>query len=184
MSLEIIVNEIKKLSQRGQVLVAIDGMCASGKTTFALLLATQLDANIFHMDDFFLYPEMRTETRLAQVGGNVNYERFKEQVLGKIKLNIPFQYEIYSCKTGEIITSPMIIPKTINIIEGAYSLHPYFENSYDYKIMLTVNNELQKERILKRNGEFMLARFISEWIPNENDYFEQCKIKSQCDIIL
>ena len=32
------------------------------------------------MDDFFLRPEQRTEERLKEVGGNVDRERFLEEV--------------------------------------------------------------------------------------------------------
>ena len=101
-----------------------------------------------------------------------------------IKLGQPFQYDVFSCKTGGITKSSMITPKAINIIEGAYSLHPYFENTYDYKIMMTIDLYEQKKRILARNSEMMLVRFINEWIPKENAYLEKCNIKSTCDIIL
>ena len=54
------------LSRQGRVLVAIDGKCASGKTTLAARLAECYDCNVFHMDDFFLRPEQRTEERYAR----------------------------------------------------------------------------------------------------------------------
>ena len=63
------------------VMVAIDGKCTSGKTTLASKLAEIYDCNVFHMDDFFLRPEQRTSERFAEIGGNVDYERFQEEVL-------------------------------------------------------------------------------------------------------
>ena len=53
------------------MLVAIDGMCGSGKTTLGQVLSKVYDCNLFHMDDFFLRPEQRTAERMAQDGGNV-----------------------------------------------------------------------------------------------------------------
>ena len=35
------------------------------------------------MDDYFLQPYQRTEERLAEPGGNVDYERFKEEIYDK-----------------------------------------------------------------------------------------------------
>ena len=46
------------------VVIAVDGMAASGKTTLAGLLAQRLDAAVVHMDDFFLPQGFRTPERL------------------------------------------------------------------------------------------------------------------------
>ena len=62
---------------RGRVCVAIDGRCASGKTTLATALAVSLGATVFHADDFFLRPEQRTAERLSEPGGNMDRERLK-----------------------------------------------------------------------------------------------------------
>lgn len=48
------------------MLVAIEGGSASGKTTLGELLQNVYDCPVFHMDDFFLRPEQRTEARFTQ----------------------------------------------------------------------------------------------------------------------
>ena len=45
---------VASLNKDRDVLIAIDGKCASGKTTLAERLALKYKANLFHMDDFFL----------------------------------------------------------------------------------------------------------------------------------
>jgi uridine kinase len=47
-------------------LVAIDGRCASGKTTLAGKLRSALKCNVVHMDNFYLPFAKRTEERMAQ----------------------------------------------------------------------------------------------------------------------
>ena len=54
----------------------------------------------------------------------------------------------------------------------------------DHKVFLSINRETQIARILKRNGEKMLQRFVNEWIPKEDLYFETFKIKEKANIIL
>ena len=61
------------LKCRDTVTVAIDGNCASGKSTLGRALAEAYEGSLFHMDDFFLRPEQRTPARFAEPGGNVDY---------------------------------------------------------------------------------------------------------------
>ena len=68
-----LTDAIRRLpTNRGRVVVAIDGRCGSGKTTLAAALQKEFSCAVFHMDDFFLRPEQRTEERLAQPGGNAD----------------------------------------------------------------------------------------------------------------
>ena len=78
------------LEEKNFVIVAIDGKCTSGKTTLASKLAELYDCNVFHMDDFFLRPEQRTPERFAEVGGNVDYELFLEEVRLPLKSSKTF----------------------------------------------------------------------------------------------
>ena len=71
----------QQVRQDKPLLVAIDGRCASGKSTLAKDLQKQLDCNVIHMDDFYLQPHQRTTKRLREPGGNVDYERFETEVL-------------------------------------------------------------------------------------------------------
>ena len=54
-------------------LVAVDGRCGAGKTTFAAFLQEKFGWSVLHMDHFFLRPEQRTKERLGTPGGNIDY---------------------------------------------------------------------------------------------------------------
>ena len=172
----------KLLTQKDMVIVAIDGKCTSGKTTLASKLAEIYDCNVFHMDDFFLRPEQRTPERFAEVGGNVDYERFREEVLLQLKSGKAFSYCAFDCSTFTLAAPVAVAPKRLNIIEGTYSHHPYFGNPYDLKILLTVDEETQRKRILERPA-FLHKRFFEEWILMENRYFAGFAIHSEADFI-
>ena len=158
------------LKQRASVLVAIDGKCTSGKTTLAAQLAELYDCNVIHMDEFFLRSEQRTPERFAEIGGNVDYERFREEVLLPLQTGKPFSYRPFDCSTFTLAAPVAVTPKKLNIIEGTYSHHPYFGDPYDLKILLTVDEKTQRQRILER-PPFLHKRFFEEWIPMENRYF-------------
>lgn len=171
------------LKEGKEVIVAIDGNSGSGKSTFAARLGSLYDCNIFHMDDFFLRPEQRTEERMKETGGNVDYVRFKYEVLDKIRKNRKFRYQIYDCSLGSLADYIDVCPKKLSIVEGVYSMHPTLHGAYALKIFLGVDPETQKRRILERSGEHMLRRFIDEWIPLENKYFSGMNIAQKCDLV-
>lgn len=183
-SLNQIRNRIDELmSQREQVIVAIDGNCTAGKTTLAGKLAEIYDCNVFHMDDFFLRPEQRTPERYAEIGGNVDYERFMEEVLIPLKSGTVFFYHPFDCSTLTMTAPVEIMPRKLNIIEGSYSHHPYFGDPYNLKVFLTISPEMQRQRILERPG-FLHNRFFEEWIPMEQRYFDGFMIRRNSDMVI
>ena len=79
-------NRIDELSlQRKSIAIAIDGNSASGKSSLAALLKSKYFCTVIHMDDFFLRPVQRTPERLKEPGGNIDYERFVEEVIRPLK---------------------------------------------------------------------------------------------------
>ncbi len=174
------INRVLEASDKETILIAIDGKCASGKTTLGYYLKDIYDCNLFHLDDFFLQGYQRTEERLAQIGGNVDYERFQSEVMEPVLSGTDVIYRPYSCMEGKIIEEILIKKHRLNIMEGSYSLHPYFKDPYDVKIFMNIDENDQVDNIRKRNGEEKLQRFITEWIPKENRYFETFQIADGC----
>ena len=171
------------LRQKEQVIVSIDGPCAAGKTTLAEKLSEHYDCNVLHIDDFFLRPEQRTPERFAEPGGNVDYERFLEEVLTPLKSGNPFTYRPFDCQTFTLSAPVAVTPKKLTIVEGSYCNHPYFGAPYDLKIFLTVTPELQRQRILQRPA-FLHQRFFEAWIPMEQQYIAHFGIRDNSNIIL
>ena len=171
------------LLEKSHVLVAIDGNCAAGKTTLARELAERYDCNVLQMDDFFLRPQQRTAERFAQAGGNVDYERFALEVLEPLRRGEAFSYRPFDCRSMTLQEAVSVAPKQLNIIEGSYSLHPYFGDVYDLRVLLTVDPDVQKERILQRPA-FLHERFFQSWIPMEQRYFAELSIPETADLIL
>lgn len=171
-TIETIENQIEGLlEQKEHIILAIDGSCTAGKSTLAAALEEKYDCNVFRMDDFFLRPEQRTKERLAETGGNVDYERFREEVLAPLKAGKSFSYRPYDCGAGTLKKAVAVTPKKVNIVEGTYSHHPYFEDPYDLKVFLTVSPEVRRQRIALRPS-FLHKRFFEEWIPMEQRYFD------------
>lgn len=174
----------KLIAGDAPVTVAIEGSSATGKSTLAVLLARIYDCNVFHMDDFFLQPHQRTPERFAQPGGNVDYERFFEEVLLPLCARKPFSYRPFSCATMSLADPVEVVPKQLSIVEGAYSMHPALRSCYDLSVFLKIDPQSQADRIRLRNGLEMLKRFLDEWIPLEKRYFEHFGIEQQCSLCI
>ncbi|HOB19993.1 MAG TPA: uridine kinase [Candidatus Atribacteria bacterium] len=180
-----VFDAIERLDRQGMTaVIAIDGRSGSGKSMLSGLIQNRIDCNVFHMDDFFLQPHQRTEERLAEPGGNIDYERFMSEVIGNIKSGREFEYRVFDCSAGELGGTVRVAPKRINIIEGVYSMHPLWYPILDLKVFLYVNEAVQQERILERSGEEKLKRFIGEWIPLEEKYFSTFRIRENSDIVI
>ena len=164
-------------------LIAIDGNCTSGKSMLAAALSEALDATVFRMDDFFLRPEQRTEARRAEIGGNVDRERFFEEILLPLTKHEPVTYRRFDCRTQSLCPAVTVEPKDRIIVEGSYALHPMLRDYYDMKILLTVDKQVQRERVLQREGAERAETFFSLWLPLEDRYFAALE-KSIADIVI
>ena len=172
------------LKSKESVVVAIEGGSAGGKTTLAKELEEKYRGTVLHMDDFFLRPEQRTSKRLAEVGGNVDRERFYDEVVIPLVNREKISYRRFDCSTFSVLPTVEIEPGKLTVVEGVYSTHPYLGKYYDLAVFLDIDSNLQKERILIRNGQEKALRFFEEWIPMEQRYFESMKVKEKCDLVL
>lgn len=172
------------LQSKASVLVAVDGRCASGKTSIAEEFAVRFDCNVVHTDDFYLQPFQRTEERLSEAGGNLDRERLFNEVIKPLKNGGEVVYRPFLCSTMSFSDEIRLGHKRICIIEGSYSCHPELRACYDITVFVTTDKKTQQERILHRNGEEKLKVFLSRWIPMEEKYFEAFDVEKSADMII
>lgn len=179
-----ILEQGKSEKQNSRLIVGIDGNAAAGKSTMAAVLSELFDAEVIHVDDFFLPLELRTQSRFEKPGENVHYERFIEEVATPLRhKEKTFSYRRFSCKKMDYDDSVKIDGMKMVIIEGAYAMRPEYIDLYDIKVFLQIDEEQQMNRIINRNGKEMSENFKLKWIPMEHEYFEFFHIKDKCDFV-
>lgn len=171
------------LKQKKRVIVAIDGQAASGKSSFAMQIKDKFNGEIIKMDDYFLRSEQRTEKRLNEIGGNIDYERFQDEVINHLSEDT-IEIKPYDCKTSSFKSKITIDKPKLIIVEGAYSMREPWISNYDLKIVMLIDSRVQEERIRHRNGSSKLEQFVKLWIPKENSYLEQFQIIKKADYVL
>lgn len=169
----------------GPVIVAVDGRCASGKTTFAQRVGELFDeCSVFHMDDFFLPPAKRTPERLATPGGNVDYERAAIELFEPLCRGEAVSHRRFDCHTMTM-KEPICAPfRRLNIVEGSYALHPTLRGYSTLHIFFTCSAQVQLSRLERRESAESLEKFKLRWIPMEETYFRELSIDSQCDLVV
>lgn len=173
-----------EMAERGVQVVAIDGRCASGKSTMARQLCAITGAGLVHMDDFFLPKELRTLGRLQEPGGNVHYERFLQEVLPQLGRGEAFSYRRFHCGRMELGESRLVPAGRIRVVEGAYSCHPLFGSYMDLRVFSDVSPKEQLARIARRDGGDALEAFRTRWIPMEERYFKAFGIRDRASLLV
>ena len=143
-----------------------------------------LDAEVVHVDDFFLPPALRTPERLSEAGGNIHYERFIKEVIPFVGGDEGFFYGKFDCSVMSMNGEREIKPSKWRIVEGSYSRHPKFGCYADFTVFCSVSPEEQMKRIIARNGEWFAEKFKNEWIPMEERYFEAFNIREEADAVM
>ena len=164
------------------LLIAIDGRCASGKTTLAAQLQQIYRCPVIHMDHFFLRDAQRTEERLRTPGENIDHERFLEEVLLPLRENGTCVYRPYDCGVHQLSKPIAILKSDLYIVEGSYACHKALRDYYDLRVFLSVEPEEQLLRITSRDGDEKATVFRSKWIPLEEAYFAAFDVAAHCDL--
>ncbi len=155
---------------------ALEGKCASGKTTISNNLKNH---TIIDVDDFFLKQDKKTHERLNEVGGNIDYDLYLE-CIKKIRPNKTITYTIFDCMTQSYKEKTIKIQNNVLLV-GVYSYHPIVRQYIDKLCYLIVNEQEQYERLKTRT---MFNRFINEWVPLENKYYGNFDFLGNADIII
>ena len=181
------IEKIKKLvsdkNLTGQVVISIDGPCGGGKTTIAKMIEEELGYNILHMDDFYLPFDKRDKNWMNIIAGHMDYDRLIENVLIPYKEKRKTNYISYDCHNDKYLQEiPVDLDKFL-VIEGSYTSNPILDKYVNAKIFVDIDNDEQVKRLTKRNPS-VVDKFLSMWVPFENRYFEELKIKNGSDLVI
>ena len=173
----------RHLSAARPLTLAIDGCSAAGKTSLARHLQAKYGCPVFHTDDYFLQPHQRTPQRLSQPGGNMDRERFLQEVLLPLSQGKDVFCRRFDCGTMTL-QPPVRVPyEPFQVIEGTYCMHPDLAPYYTCSVFLRIAPEAQHARILCRCPAEKAQQFFDRWIPLEQLYFQQIHPEKHCSLV-
>ncbi len=161
---------------KGTLLVAIDGDSASGKSRYGKVIKDFYGqrCNLFHTDDFFLPKERKTQERLSQLGGNIDYEALS-LLIKDILRGEEVSFTPFDCSSQSYKNKITVKPAQINIIEGVYSAHSSLRKYYNIIADFNIKCCEQQRRILSRDGWERLADYNKLWLPLEKAYLKDLR---------
>ncbi len=175
--------EIQRLCrQETPVIVAIDGNCGSGKTGLAAMLQSVFPCNVLHMDDHYLSFPQRQSNWEQMPGGNIDFQRIREELLQPVREGKPIDYQPFDCGTGQLSVRQRLSPQRLTILEGTYSQHPLLREYHDLTVFLHCSKQVQMSRLEDREG-VGIRGFEKLWIPMEERYFDTCRPQNDSKFI-
>lgn len=178
-----IFEKIERLSRENKnILIAIDGCCAGGKSSLSEILEKVFPCRVFHTDDFYLPVSKRADNWHKTPAGNMDLKRLKAEVLQPAKDGGDILSSAFDCSTQSLKPPVFYKSANITIVEGSYCLHPELRGFFDLKLFLSCSPQKQKERLILREGDYFKA-FEEIWIPLEQLYHRLCPIDEQTIVV-
>lgn len=161
----------------GTRLIAVDGPSGAGKTTFALRLAKQLDAQVVHTDDLLEgWDDQFTF-----------WDRLERQVLGPLRRGETATYQRYQWHLGEFAGPPVRVdPAPAVLLEGVSAARREIRPELSLSAFVVAPPGLRWQRALVRDGDDSVAfrAYLGRWRAAEDRHFAEDHTRGAADLIV
>lgn len=202
--LRLLAKQILGIQKNLPVLVGIDGVDASGKTTLANELAEYLkdsNRNIIRTSiDGFHNPEKVRYAQGRDSAKGYYYDSFNYQAITSLLLDplssgkLEYQTANFDYRVdSELVSSTQQATNdSILIMEGVFLFRPELVRYWDFKIFLDVDFKFTLQRALKRQAEKdhlgseqqIIDKYNNRYIAGQKLYFREANPKTKADIII
>jgi uridine kinase len=142
---------------------------------------------VVQFDDFYR-PSAERANRPAQgdteIGGDFDWRRLRQQVLEPLIAGAPGRYQRYDWDRDELAEWHDVPSAGVVIVEGNYVIRPELRGYYDLRIWVEAPYDLRLQRGLARDGEAARARWVEEWMPEEDRYVEAMRPADHADVLV
>ena len=173
-----LIHFLSQQSKNQLFIVAIEGLCGSGKSVLAQKLHQQCGGILIHMDDFCMPKVLRRN----EIAGHIDFQRLIAEVFMPLRQQKDLEYHRFDCHSQTYKDAYQDYHNLV-IVEGSYSMHPQLKQYYDFSCFVEVDETLRIKRLQEREQE-RFETFIKVWQQKELDYHHTYQIKRQCDAMI
>ena len=201
--LEDLARRIVEIKLSHPLRVAIDGVDAAGKTTFANELAPIIEAknrpvirasidgfhnpsNIRHMKGAFSHD--------GYYHDSFNYGRLTQSLLIPLGSNGTRQYrtKVFDYRTDSELDVPPAITEryAILLFDGVFLLRPEIVSYWDFTIYIdasfeeTLRRAMVRDQMLFESSDELRRRYQSRYIPGQQLYLTECSPKEKAHVVI
>lgn len=188
-----LLQTILSLPEGHRLIIGIDGLSRSGKTTLVEDLRVKLNQSqknsyIFHIDDHIVERKKRYQTGKEEWYEYYNLqwdiEYLRKNLFAKIRNHVEINLPYYNAELDKQITKTVLIPNDcVVIIEGVFLQRKEWRDFFDYIVYLDCPREtrfLREEEIVKGNIE----KFRNRYWKAEDHYLDAIRPLVYADMII
>lgn len=171
------------------IVVAIDGRSGTGKSTLGRAIARSVGGAYIDQDDFYSGGELDAWGPLdpaERVDRCIDWRRVRDEVLIPLRRSKSARYFPFDWDTMEGTASEPIdvAAADIVILDGAYSTRSELLDLIDLTVLVTLGDEIRRQRIMEREGEDWTEEWFAVWDAAEELYFGTLRPPDAFDIVI
>lgn len=167
-----LVRESEPLAGTSTRIVAIDGLGGAGKSTLAQLVASKVDAQVVHTDDFASWDDpLRWWPRLL------------DAVLIPLSQDSVGRFQRYDWDSRRLAEWHEVHPGGAVLVEGVSSSRAEFRPYLSASIWIDSPRDVRLRRGLQRDGDGARAQW-EEWMAREDEWVAAQSPRSKAVLVL
>jgi uridine kinase len=177
--------------------VAVDGVDAVGKTTFADALALEIrklgraviraSVDGFHNPSAVRYRQGKTSPR-GYFKDSFNYPALKANLLEPLgpQGSLKYRSQVFDYRTDSEVLSPQLQapPQSILIFDGVFLQCEELRGCWDFVIWLDANFETTVARALARNKNSTHEQYAERYVPGQRMYIAECRPRESAHVVI
>jgi uridine kinase len=182
------VNRARRRSDR-PVVVGLDGRSGVGKSTLAGQLVPLLDARLISGDDFYAGgtdEEWAARSPIERLEFVFDWRRMRADALEPLRDGRSASWRPFNWQTMEGLSEEVIVrePGQVIVLDVVYSGRPELSDLVDVAVLLTLDDDVRRARLVKREGAPYMASWQALWESAEDHYFSAVRKPESYDVVI